>query len=113
MIALEVSKNGRRVCVAGAADLGVLTAHVGAVGRLGPETVRSRPDEGPPDLHYNVGGLTDRGAAAEDVHLRWKSISPVKVGDVITVRVLETDRADPPVEETRADRRRGRPTEEE
>ena len=55
MIALEVSLNGKRVCIAGAEDLAVLTTSVTAVGKLGRKTVPARPDETGGQIHYSVG----------------------------------------------------------
>ena len=75
MIALEVKLNGKRVCIAGADDLAVLSAHVAACGKLGRKTVPARPDETTGDLYYSVGGLTARRDPNRDVHLKWKSIA--------------------------------------
>ena len=94
MIALEVRKNGKRVCIAGADDLAVLTASVTAVGKLGKKTVPARPDETTGEIHYFVGGLTGRPDRNKDVHLRWQSAAALKVGDVVEVRILETQKVD-------------------
>ena len=94
MIAFEVSLNGKRVCVAGSEDLGVLSAHVTACGKLGKKTAPFRPDETSDEIHYSVGGLTSRPKPLADVHVRWKSDGQLKVGDVVTVRVVETEKAD-------------------
>jgi len=104
MIALEVSLNGKRVCVAGADDLAVLSAHVTACGKLGRKTVPARPDETTGEIHYSVRGLTARPDAKKDVHLIWKSIASLRVGDIIQVRALETDKADPPKSKTKANK---------
>jgi hypothetical protein len=109
MIAFEVSVNGTRVCIAGADDCGVLIATVSAVGKLGKRTVPARPNEAA-DIHYHVGGLTSRKDPKKDVHLRWKSVAPLSVGDSIHVKVVETDRADPPRSRQRARRRPGEPS---
>ena len=93
MIALEVSLNGKRVCVAGADDLGVLSANVTACGKLGSRTVPYRPDE-TAEIHYSIGGLTSRPDSKKDVHLRWKSVARLRVGDFIQVKIVETDRPD-------------------
>jgi hypothetical protein len=45
MIAFEVTLNGKRVCIAGAEDLAVLSTIISASGRLGPKTVPARPDD--------------------------------------------------------------------
>jgi hypothetical protein len=73
MIALEVSLNGKRVCLAGADDLAVLSAHVTACGKLGSKTIPARPDDITGEVHYSVGGLTARPDPKKDVHMNWKS----------------------------------------
>jgi hypothetical protein len=106
MIALEVSLNGKRVCVAGADDLRVLSAHVTACGKLGKKTVPARPDDTTGEIHYSVGGLTARPDAKKDVHVRWKSVAPLRVGDVIQVKILETEKVDRATSRTKAERKR-------
>lgn len=95
MIALEVSLNGKRVCVAGADDLCALTASVEAFGKLGKMSAPLRPDDTSGDLCYAVGGMDSR----QDVYHYWQIPTPLKVGDVIQVRILETDAPDPPQSE--------------
>jgi hypothetical protein len=94
MIAFEVTLNGKRVCIAGAEDLGVLAAHVTASGMLGKKTSRARPDETTPDLFYSVGGLTSRQDPKKNVHANWKSVEALRVGDVLQIRIIETEKAD-------------------
>jgi hypothetical protein len=110
MIALEVRLNGKQVCIAGAEDLAVLTTNVTAVGKLGKKTVPLRPDETGGEIHYSVGGLTSRPEPEKDVHLRWKSVVPLQVGDVIQVRILETEKADRASSWQKAKRRTGAPS---
>lgn len=93
MIAFEVSLNGNRVCVAGAEDLAVLTAGVTAVGKLGEKTVRPGSAE-TADIFCNVGGMTGRPDSGKDVFVNWLSTSPLQMGDVIQIKVVETDKAD-------------------
>lgn len=77
MIAFEVSVNGDKKCTAG----------VGA--KDGLNVIISGPRL--PDLH--VGGLSG------EEHLRWlKPGFELKVGDEVTVRVVETDVVDEPVD---------------
>jgi hypothetical protein len=110
MIALEVTLNGKRICLAGAEDLAVLTTSVSAVGKLGKKTVPARSDETGGEIHYSVGGLTARSDPERDVHLRWKSVAPLRVGDVIQVRILETDKADRARSRQKAKPRSGEPS---
>src|SRR2546425_47450 len=96
MIAFEVSRNGKRICTAGAEDLAVLNAVVSACGRLGKKTAPARSNETGSDLFCSVGGLSGRKDPKRDVHVRWKSVSKLKVGDVIQVRILDTNTVDKP-----------------
>jgi hypothetical protein len=102
MIALEVTLNGKRMCVAGAEDLAVLSTIISAGGKLGRKTVPARPDDPTFDIYYSVGGLTSRPDPKKDVHVNWKSIAPLKVGDVIQVRILETMKVDRAVSRKKA-----------
>src|SRR6266516_4114668 len=102
MIALKVSLNGKQVCVAGADDLAVLNAIVTTCGKLGSKTVPARPDDTTGEIHYSVGGLTARPDPKKDVHKNWKSVAALKVGDVIHVRVVETDNQNCPLSRTNA-----------
>lgn len=106
MIAFEVSLNGKRVCVAGADDLSVLCAVISAGGKLGRKTVSPRANEKTRYVEYSVGGLTSRPDPRKDVHLRWKSLSPLKVGDVLEVRVIETKKVDRAISRTKAREKR-------
>jgi len=102
MIAFEVSVNGKRVCVAGAEDLGVLSTIITACGKLGRKSVPYRPDETSSEVHYSVGGLTSRPNPKDDHHLKWKSAQRLAIGDVITVRVVETKKASRVASRTKA-----------
>lgn len=93
MIAFEVRLNGKRICIAGDEDLSVLNAIITACGPLGPKTVPARPGE-PSEIFYSVGGLTSRPNPDTDVYVRWKSVAPLKVGDVIHVKVLDVNKTD-------------------
>ncbi len=110
MIAFEVSLNGKRICIAGAEDLVVLTTIVTAVGRLGRRTVPARPDQSGREIHYSIGGLTARKNPEKDVHVKWKSVAPLQVGDVIQVKIIETEKADRASSRQNAKRRPGEPS---
>ena len=104
VIALQVTHNGKYICTAGAEDLCVLDVNITALGSLGKKTVPVRSNE-MPDLYYMVGGLTSRSDPAKDVHLRWKSSAPLKIGDVVEIKIVETTRVDRPKSRTKAKRR--------
>jgi hypothetical protein len=95
VIVLEVFLNGKRFARAGTDDMGVLSTHVTGVGKLGS---KSRGTQGAPqnyDLDLHVGGLTCR-RKGPDEHLRWGPRKTLKVGDEITIRILEAQEADVP-----------------
>jgi len=96
MIAVQVSHNGRRICTAGAEDLAVLNAVVSACGKLGKKTAPARPDEMGSEIFYSVGGLTGRADPKRNMHYKWKSISKLNVGDVLQIKILDTDTVDKP-----------------
>ncbi|MCI0459986.1 MAG: nucleolar 14 family protein [Gemmataceae bacterium] len=84
MIAFVVSVNGQRVCTIGIGDSGVLGAHVSWSGLPGE----------PADLRLSFGGLDTR----TDQHIRWPDPPEIKVGDAVTIQVIETDLVDPPTD---------------
>lgn len=95
MLALKVSRNGQPPVVCGADDLAVLDASVSLAGRLGPATEHPRPDE-PPDMWLKVAGLTSRAQGTSDEHLTWIRDFGLRVGDTITIVVVETEDPAPP-----------------
>ena len=76
--------------------MAVLNTIISCTGKLGEKTVPPRPDELQPDIFFSVGGLTARKDPKKDVHMRWESISKLNMGDVITVKVVETVKVDKP-----------------
>ena len=106
MIAFEVRLNGKRLCIAGAEDLSVLSAVVTACGKLGRKTVPARPDEKGGEIHMHIGGLTARQDPTKDVHIRWNKTTFLKNGDVIEVRILETDKVDRPTSRSKATKKK-------
>ena len=92
MRAFEVSVNGDRVCTAGMVERGVLSAHV--------TWLHQRPDaEYQPDaetLELAVGGLASDPSGPEE-HRTWLR-RPLRVGDVIELRVVDVADADAPIE---------------
>jgi hypothetical protein len=80
MVALEVFVDGRRVCIAGVGDNGVLNAIVNSVGLPGEE-----------EVFMHVGGLD----CTSDEHIRW-AVPMISVGSEVTIRVVEAEAVDPP-----------------
>lgn len=105
MLALQVTLNGQPPVVCGADDLAVLDASVSLVGRLGSATEHPRPDE-PPDMWLKASGLTSRANEADDEHIAWIRNYGLRVGDTITIVVVETENPAPPIERKAAKRDR-------
>jgi len=97
MIAMEVIKNGKKLCLAGAEDLGVLAASFSAGGRLGRDTYEFAGEVTQPQMRLHVGGITSRKGQS-DTHLDWIGQLEIKPGDVVTLKFVEVDKADAPVE---------------
>lgn len=100
MFALEVRLNGKKVALAGAEDLSVLSGIVTAVGRLGKNTSRKGSTK---DLHLSVGGLTSRKLGKSNEHLSWLSHRKLRVGDEVTFRIVSVTRCDRPSRRSPAD----------
>ena len=104
MIALEIFVNGRKVSLAGAEDLSVLTGIVNAVGKLGKKASRGKKAHGKSnDLWLTVGGLTDRADGSLNEHLRWVAHKKLKIGDRVEIRICKATVADSPVDTTPTD----------
>jgi len=101
LLALEIFVNGRKVSLAGAEDLSVLTGIVNAVGKLGKKASRGKKARGKGnDLWLTVGGLTDRADGSPNEHLRWVGHKKLKIGDRVEIRICKATVADSPVDST-------------
>jgi hypothetical protein len=105
MYALRVQINDGPWTTAGADDLGVLTATISGSGQLGPDSFWEK-EVGDPGFHFRVGGLTARPVGVTDEHLEWLSHVEVRVGDTVTVEVVQTAVADPVVSGKKAEERK-------
>jgi len=74
----------------------VLTASVSMAGMLGSQTQHPRPGEAP-DRWVSLRGLTSRSQEHTDEHLRWLQQYDLKVGDRITIEIVETTTPSSPV----------------
>jgi len=95
MIAFEIKINGQSLGIAGAEDLAVLTAIVTAVGKLGPQSHGAYQRENDHHTEIRVGGLTSRAEAGADEHLDWIQ-QTLKLGDVITITLVDATSTDSP-----------------
>ena len=90
MRAFVVSVNGDRACTIGVGDNGVLSAHVTWVGKPGVKD----------DLFLHAGGLD----SSTDEHFRWP-VPSLRVGDRVSIEVVEAAEVDPPAGRDRNTRR--------
>ena len=96
MIAFDVHIDGARAMLAGAEDWSILTVHVTAS--------RKEPGSNGCDDYIDcaVHGLTIPNAEKVRHHFRWP-IESLKVGSVVTVRVVEVASVDVPAKRYRSD----------
>jgi hypothetical protein len=80
MRGMEVHLNGNKLCTAGIGRDGVLNTTLNVVSR-----------EGEYDMEMRIGGLEN------NEFLNWSTLG-LRLGDEITVRIIETDSIDPPAE---------------
>lgn len=81
MRAFEVYLNGKKLCLAGIGNDGVLTTIVNWVARKGRG-----------DLFLEVGGLV----SSADEHVAWINQKPLRVGDQLRIKLVETSSVDEP-----------------
>jgi hypothetical protein len=93
MFALKVQINEDTPVTGGAKDLGVLSAILTCAGKLGPASVPGRNDE-THDFTFRLGGLTSRAKGEVDEHLVWLEYRELKLGDRLTIQIVETDKVD-------------------
>ena len=91
MRAFVVRLNGKRLCTAGIGRNGVLTAIVNWVNG---SPRGDREDH----FFFHVGGLD----SSTDEHVTY-DVPELKVGDTVTVRIVETERIDPETKRYKAD----------
>ena len=87
MKAFDVRLNGKKLCVAGIGEDGVMSTLIDHVVRNGHN-----------GLDLTVGGLL----SPTDEHVTWKRL-PLKVGDKVEVRIIEAAAVDSPEERFRRD----------
>lgn len=103
MIAFEVSMDGQKQCTAGVSDVGVASVTASWVRRASRDPTSGQPIPGSfeEELTLDVGGLTHDPDGAS-VHVRWLQ-QPLKLGQQITLAIVETEEADPPQTRQRED----------
>ena len=99
MIAFKISINGKKLCVAGVRDFGVLSAIVTWVRRPPEQTRRRRGIE--EELTAQIAGLDSH----VHEHVRWLS-RRLRVGDRLAIEIVDAARVDRPTERYRDDPKR-------
>lgn len=95
MLVFEIYKNTELKTKSGKPDLCVMSANVSAIGVLGSESQGSAAERKEIKLSFDVGGIiSDRGSHPLG-SLSWYK-SKLKVGDEITIKICERDKADEP-----------------
>lgn len=103
MIAFRVKLNGRKVSTAGLSGYHVVSAIATSVLR-GPDVVgkvrRRRSAE--PELKFELGGLWTSPDGARE-HVSWTNIHALKVGDRLSLEIVDTESADEPLHRSRTE----------
>ena len=99
MIAFEVNINGKRVCTAGIAGFGVVSAILSWARRRSENSRDGKKIE--EELTFEVGGLDSTDPAVSE-YLKWLA-TPLQVGDIVSIKVIEHDAAEAPSERRRED----------
>ena len=87
MLAFEISLNGKKLCVAGIGDDGLLTANVNGFLKSGESDLSS----------LAVGGFVN----STDEHLRWIPVKQLRVNDEVKIRIVDVASPDEPLERYR------------
>jgi hypothetical protein len=96
MIAFRVKVNGRKVATAGLSAYHLVSAHIRSFRRRTRATMKGRRKRGgKPDLSFSVTGLLSSPDGTHE-HFSWASLRALKVGDALSLKVVETDRVDEP-----------------
>jgi hypothetical protein len=100
MLALQVEVDSQLFAVAGAEDWGLLSLHVTANrGDPSAPAVSARIDY----IDLSVGGMTESNEHGVTEHIRWGR-HYLKVGSVVTLRIVDTNDVTPPIKRYRSDR---------
>lgn len=91
MIAFEVLLNGERLCLAGAGNVGVITAILHWVRRKPLQEGLVISDWEEEELKLDVAGID----SLTNEHLAWLK-RRVEIGDEITLRIIEINTVDEP-----------------
>ena len=91
MLAIEVEVNGKRLLVAGAEDLALLSAQIAA--GVGSENKTVGVDT---DVHLTVMGLTSPRSSSRMTNLTWINGLSLRRGDSVTFRIVQVEKADLP-----------------
>jgi hypothetical protein len=104
MYALKVQLNDQAPIVGGANDLSVLTAILSCSGKLGPLS-HTTGDDKTQDFTFRLGGLTSKSEGKVDEHLVWLENNNLKLGDIVTIRIMSVAQADAVISSKEAEKR--------
>jgi len=97
MIAFQVSLNGIPLTTAGSSKMSVLNTIVDAIGKLGPDSPGTKTKKNGYELHLTVGGLASESEEDPGMFLNWCERKLVRIGDEISIQIVETETTDEPV----------------
>jgi len=100
MLAFEIQIDGKQEILAGESDWSLLSLHL-TCNKASPDAPAESARVDYIDL--SAGGLSEPDASGACYHFRWPRKN-LKVGSVVTITIIETECADPPIKRYRSDR---------
>ena len=96
MIAFRVKVNGRKIATAGLSDYHLVSADITWFQSRAAAVTLGRPKPGQrPKLSFSVRGLLGSRDGTYD-HFSWASLRSLRVGDTVSLQVVEASRVDDP-----------------
>lgn len=104
MIAFRVKVNGRKIATAGLSDYHLVSADITWFQKRTAAATLGRPKRGEkPRLSFSVRGLVGSSDGTYE-HFSWASLRSLRVGDTVSLQVVEANRVDDPTRVPRPDK---------
>ena len=97
MLCFEVWRNGEKLTTAGVSESGVVSFILNWGGKEpNASSIAASASGAIPGIHCTVGGIDGASHPAGDHFVDWYETQDLKIGDELRVRLLSSDKPDPP-----------------
>src|SRR3954469_15196494 len=93
VLAIEIELNGKRLTIAGAEDLALLSAQIAA--GVGPERRALQVKDA---FHLTAMGLRSSTSGSRMANLTWINGRALQMGDSVTFRIVQVETPDSPAQ---------------